>query len=205
MNYGMRFVTLYRRQGSRPSPWKRNTKKAKWLSGEALQIAVKRREVKSKGRKERFKHLNAEFQRIARRDKKAFLSDQCKEREENNRMGKTRDLFKKIRSTKGTFHAKMGSIKDRDGMDLTEVEDIKKRWQEYTEELYKKDLHDPENHNGVITDLEPDILESEAKWALESITMNKASGDDGIPGELFQILKDDAVTVKVLHSICQKI
>jgi len=201
MNYGLRFVTLYRRQGSRPSPWKRNAKK--WVSGEALQIAVKRREVKSKGEKERYKHLNEEFQRIARRDKKAFLSNQCKEIEENNRMGKTRDLFKKIRDIKGTFHAKMGSIKDRNGMALTESENIKKRWQEYTEELYKKDLHDPDNHDGVITDLKPDILEYEVKWALESITMNKASGGDGIPVELFQILKDDAV--KVLHSICQQI
>ena len=173
MNDGRRFVTLYRRQGLRPSPWKRNAKKAKWLSGEALQIAVKRREVKSKGEKERYKHLNAEFQRIARGDKKAFLSDQCKEIEEKNRMGKTRDLFKKIRDTKGTFHAKMGSIKDRNSMDLTEAEDIK-RWQEYTE-LTKKDLHDPDNHDGVITDLEPDILECEVKWALESITTNKAS------------------------------
>ena len=131
--------------------------KAKWLSGEALQIAVKRREVKSK--EERYKHLNAEFQRIARRDKKAFLSDQCKEIEENNRMGKTRDLFKKIRDTKGTFHAKMGSIKDRNGMDLTEAEDIKQRWQEHTEKLYKKDLHNPDNDDGLITYLEPDILE----------------------------------------------
>ena len=123
-------------------PMEKKCKKAEWLSGEALQIAVKRREAKSKGEKERYKHLNAEFPRIARRDKKAFLSDQCKEIEENNRMGKTRDLFKKIRDTKGTFHAKMGSIKDRNGMDLTEAEDIKKRWQEYTEELYRKDLHD---------------------------------------------------------------
>ena len=140
--------------------------KAKWLSGEALQIAVKRRDVKSKGEKERYTHLNAEFQRIARRDlKKAFLSYECKEIE-NNRVGKTRDLFKKIRDTKGTFHAKMGSIKDRNGMDLTETEDIKKRWQKYTEELYKKDFHDPVNHDGVITDLEPDILECEVKWAL---------------------------------------
>ena len=122
--------------------------------------------------------------RIARRDKKAFFSDQCKEIEENNRMGKIRDLFKK---TKGTFHAKMGSIKDRDGMDLTEAEDIKKRWQEYTEELYKKDLHDPDHHDGVITHLEPDILECEVKWALGGITTNKASGGDGIPVELFQI------------------
>ena len=163
---------------------------------------MKRTEVKSKGEKERCKHLNAEFQRIVRRDKKAFLSDQCREIEEKNRMGKTRGLFKKIRDNKRTFHAKMGSIKDRNGMDLTEVEDIKKRWQEYTEELYKKDLHNPDNHDGVITHLEPDILEYEVKWALESMAMNKASGGDGIPVELFQILKDDAV--KVLHSICQQ-
>ena len=174
-------------------------RKPKWLSGEVLKIAVKRREAKSKGEKVRYKTLNAEFQRIARRDKKAFLSDQCKEIEENNRMGKTRDLFNKIRDTKGTFHAKMGSIKDRNGLDLTEAEDIKKRWQEYTEP-YKKDLHDPDNHDGVITHLEPDILECEVQWVLESITTNKASGGDGIPVELFQILKDDAV--KVLHSIC---
>ena len=128
--------------------------------------------------------MNAEFQRIARRDKKAFLSDQCKEIEENNRMGKTRDLFKKIRDVKGTFHAKMGIIKDRNGMDLTKAEDIKMRWQEYTEELYKKDLRDPDNHDGVITHLEPDILECEIKWALGSIIMKKASGDDGILVEL---------------------
>ena len=155
MNYGWRYMALYRRQESRPSTRKRNAKKAKWLSEEALQIAVKRREAKSKGEKERYKHLNAEFQRIARRNKKDFLSDQCKEIEEKNRMGKTRDLFKQIRDTKGTFHAKMGSIKDRNDMDLTEAEDIKKRWQEYTEELYKKDLHNPDNHDGVITHLEP--------------------------------------------------
>ena len=130
---------------------------------------MNRREVKSKGEKERYKHLNAEFQRIARRDKKAFFSDQCKEIQENNRMEKTRDFFKKIRDAKGTFHAKMGSIKDRNGMNLTEAEDIEKRWQEYTEELYKKDLHDPDNHNGVITNLAPDILESEVKWALASL------------------------------------
>ena len=140
---------------------------------EALQIAEKGRETKGKGEKERYTHLNAQFQRIARRDKKAFLTDQCKEIEENNRMGETRDLFKKITGTKGTFHAKMGSLKDRNGMDLTEGEDIKKRWQEYTEELYKKDLHDPDSHDGVITHLEPDILECEVKWALESITTNK--------------------------------
>ena len=147
--------------------------------------------------------MNAEFQRKARRDKKAFFRDPCKEIEENNRMGKTRDLLKKIRDTKGTFHTKMGTIKDRNGMDLTEAEDLKKRWQKYTEELYKKDLYDPDNHDGVITDLEPDILECEVKWAFGSIIMNKASGGDGIPVELFQILKDfDAV--KMLHSCGSK-
>ena len=129
---------MYRKQGSRPSPRKRSSKRQKWLSEKALQIAEKRREVKGKGEKERYTHLNTEFQRIARRDKRAFLSDQCKEIEENNRMGKTRDIFKKIRDAKGTFHAKMGSIKDRNCMDLIEAEDIKKRWQDYTEELYKK-------------------------------------------------------------------
>ena len=147
--------------------------------------------------------MNAEFQRIAKRDKKGFLGDQCKEIEESNRTGKTRHLFKKIRDTKGTFHVKMGSIKDRNCMDLTEEEDIRKRWQEYIEELYKKDLHDPDDHDGVITHQEPDFLECEVKWALGSITMNKASGGTGIPVELFQILKDDAV--KVLPSICQHI
>ena len=148
-------------------------------------------------------HLKSEFQIRARREKKAFLSDQCKEIVENNKMGKTRDLFKKIRETKGTFNAKMGSIKDKNDMDLTEAEDIKKRCQEHTEELYKKVIHDPDNYNGMITHLEPDILECRVKWALESITMNKASGGDGIPAELFQILEDDSV--KVLHSICQQI
>ena len=147
--------------------------------------------------------MNAEFQRIATGDKKAFLSDQCKEIEENNRIGKTSDLFKKMRDNKGTFHAKMGSIKDRNGVDLTETEDIKKRWQEYTEELYKKHLHDPNNHDGMITHLEPDILECKVKWALGSTTTNKASRCDRIPAELFKIQKDDAV--KVLHSICQQI
>jgi len=157
--------------------------------------------VKSIGEKERYKHLNEEFQRIAKREKKAFLSDQCKEIEENNRMGKTRDLFKTIRDTKGTFHAKMGLIKDRNGMDLTEEEDIKKRWPEYTE-VYKKDLHDPNNHDGVITHLEPDILECDVKLALGNITTNKAGGGDGTPVELFQILKDDAV--KVHHQYASK-
>ena len=139
-----------------------------------------------------------------KKKKKAFLSDQCKEIEENNRIGKTRELFKKIRDNKGTFHAKMGPIKDRNllGMDLTEAEDIKKRWQEYTEELSKKDLHDPDNHNGVINHLDPDILWCKVKWTSVNITMNKASGGDGIPVELFQILKDGAV--KVLHSIYQQ-
>ena len=181
--------------GIKTIPKKKKCKEAKWLSEEGLQRAVKRRETKSKGEKERYIHLNAEFQRIARRDKIAFLSDQCKEIEENNRMGKTRDLFKKISDTKGIFHAKMGSIRDRNGMDLTEAEDMKNRWQEYLEELYKKDLHTPDNHDGMITHLEPDILECEVKWTLGSLTMNKASGSDGISAELFQILKYDAVKV----------
>ena len=198
----MGICMLFHTAGIKTIPRKKKCKKAKWLSEEALQIAVKRREVKIKGEKERYTHFNADFQRIARRDKKAFLSNQCKEIEENNRTGKTSDLFKKIRDTKGTFHAKMGSVEDRNVMDLTEAEDIKKRWQEYTE-LYKKDLHDPVNHDGVITLLEPDILECEVKWALGGITTNKASGGDGIPFELFQFLKDDAV--KVLHSVCQQI
>ena len=146
--------------------------------------------------------MNAEFKRIARRDKKAFFSDQCKEIEENNRMGKTRGLFKKNRDTKGISHTKMSSIKDRNGMHLTDAEDIKKRWQEYTKELNKKELHRPDNHNGMITDLKLDILECEVKWVLGSIIMNKANGGDGISVELFQILKDDAV--KVLHSYANK-
>ena len=193
---------MYRRQGSRPSPRKRNAKKAKWVSEKSLQIAVKTREAKSKGEKERYTHLKAELQRTSRRDKKAFLSDQCKELEENNRMGKTRDLLKKIRDIKGIFLAKMGTIKDTDSMDLTKTEDIKKRWQKYTE-LYKKDLHDPDTHDGVIAHLEPDILEREVKWASGSITTNKTSEGDGIPVEQFQILKDAAV--KVLLSICQQV
>ena len=145
--------------GIKTIPMEKKCKKAKWLSEEGLQISAKRKEVKSKGEKEKYTHLNAEFQRIARRDKKAFLSDQCKEIEEKkNKMGKTRVLFKKIRDTKGTFHVKMDSIKDRNGMDLTEAEGIKKRWQEYTEELYKKELHDQDNHDDVVTLLKPDIL-----------------------------------------------
>ena len=164
-----------------------------------MKRSSKRREVKGKGEKERYTHLNAELQRITRSDKKGFISDQYKEIEENNRIEKTRDLVKKIRDIKATFHAKIGTIKDTNGMDLTEAEDIKKRCQEYTEEPYKKDLQDPDNHDGVITHLEPDILECEVKWALRSLTMNKASGGDGISVELFQLLKDDAV--KLLHSI----
>ena len=166
-------------------PKKNKCKRAKFVRPkEALQIAEKRRDAKGKGKKKRKTNLNAEFQRIARRDKKALFSEQCKEIEENNVMGKTRDLFKKIRDTKGTFHAKMGTMKDTYGMDLKEAKDIKKRWQEYTEELYKKDLHDPDNHDGVITHLEPDILECKVKWVLGSIIMNKASGCDGILAEL---------------------
>ena len=192
----MEVCDIVQETGSKTIPMEKKCKKAKWLSEEALHTAVKRREAESKGEKERYTHLNAEFQRTARRDKKVILSDQCKEIEENNRIGKTRDLFEKIRDTQGTFQAKMGSTKDRNGMDITEAEDIKKRWQEHIE-LYKKDLHDPDNHDGVITHLEPDILECEVKWAWGSITTNKASGGDGIPAELFQILKDDAVKVLV--------
>ena len=184
-------------------PEKKKCNKAKWLSEEALQIAEKRREVKGKGEGERYTHLSSDFQRIARRDKKGFLSDQCKEIEENNRMGKNRDLFKKIRDTKGTFHAKMGIVKDRNCKDVTEAEDIKKRWQEYTEELYRKVLNDLDNHDGMVTDLEPDTLECEVKWALGSIATNKGRVSDGIPAELFQILQVDIV--KVLHSTCQHI
>ena len=154
-------------------PKKKKYKKAKWLSEEALQIGEERREAKGKRERERYTQLNAEFQRIAGRDKKAFLSEQCSDREESKRVGKTRDPFKKIGDSQGTFHAKMGSIKDRNGLDLTEGEDIKKRWQEYTEELYKKDLHDPHNHDGVITHLEPDILECKVKWALGSTLRTK--------------------------------
>ena len=158
--------------------------------------------MKGKGEKKGHTHLSAEFQKLARRGKKTFLGEQCKDIEENNRMGNTSDLFKKIRDTEGTFHATMGIIKDRNCMDLKEAEDIK-RWQDYTEELYKKDLHGPDNHDGMITHLESDILECEVKWPLGSIAMNKASGGDGISTELFKILKDNAV--KVLHSICQQI
>ena len=161
--------------------------------------------MKSKGEKERYTHLNAEFQRIARRDKKAFLSDQCKEIEENNRIGKTRDLFKKIRDTKGTFHAKMGTKKTTEMVWTQKQQKILRRGGKNAQKkIYtKKDLHDPDNHEGMIIHLETDILECKVKWALGSIITNKASDSDGIPVELFQILKDDAV--KVLHSICQQI
>ena len=168
MNYGLRFVTLYRRQGSRPSPWKRNAKKQNDVWGGLTNSCEKKRREKQRKKGKVFPS-ECRVPKIARRDKKAFLSNQCKEIKENNRMGKTRDLSKKIRDTKGTFHSKMGLIKDRNGLDLTEAEDIKKRWQEYTE-LYKKDLPDQDNHDGVITHLEPDILEYEVKWALESVT-----------------------------------
>ena len=184
---------------TKTNPKKKKCKKAK-LSEEVLQIAEKRREAKGKGDGERYNQLSTEFQRIARKDRKAFLSEQCRKVEENKRMGKTRDLFKKTRDTKGTFHAKMGSIKDRNSKDLTEAENIKKRCQEFREELYKKDLNDPDNHDGIVTNLEPGTLVCEVNRALGSITTNKASGDDGLPAEIVPILKDDAV--KVLHSIC---
>ena len=170
------------------------------LSEKTLQTPEKRREVKGKEEMERYTQVNAEFQRVARREKKDFLSEQCKEIEENNRMGRTRDLFKKTRDTKGAMQG--WHNKDRNGKDLTEEEEIKKRGQEYTE-LYKKDLNYPDRHDGVVTHLEPDILECEVKWALGSITMNKASRGDEISAEVFQVLKDDAV--KVLHSLNQQI
>ena len=176
--------------------------KSKMVVWGGLTNSCEKKRSEKQRRKGKIYPFECRVPRIARTDKKAFLRDQCKEIEENNRMGKTRDLFKKVRDTKGSFHAKMVTVKDRNGMDLTEAEDIKKRWQEYTEELYKKDLHNPDNHNGVITDLKPDILECEVKWALGSITTNKTSGGDGIQVELFQILKD---AVKVLYSICQQI
>ena len=182
-------------------PKKKKCKKAKWLSEESFQIAEERGEVKGKRKWKRYTQLNAELQRRARRDKKAFLNQQCRETEENNRMGKTRDLFKKIRDTKRPFHARLGMIKDRNNKDLTQAEEIKKRWQEYTKELYKKGLNDLDNHNGVVT--HHYILQWKVKWALGSITTNKASGGDGILVKLFKILTDDAV--KVLHSIHQQI
>ena len=192
---------MYRRPGSKPIARKRNTKRQNGCLRRVTNSQEKR--SKSTRRKESYIPLNAELQRIARRDRTGFLSDQSKETEENNRMGKTRELFKKIRDTKGTFHAKTVTIKDGNGMDLTEAKDIKKWWQEYTEELYTKDLIDPDNRDGVITYLEPDILECNVKWGLGRITNNKASGGDGIPAEPCQILKEDPV--KVLHSICQQI
>ena len=197
----MEVCDIVREAGIKAISKKKKCKKAKWLSEEALQIDEKKEKLKSK---EKRKDIPSEcrVQRTVRRDKKTFLSDQCKEIEENNRMGKTTDLFKKFRNTKGTFHAKLGSIKDRNDTDLRAAEDTKKKWQEYTE-LYKTDFLDPGKHNGMITHLDPDILECEVKWALGIIIMNKGSGCDGIPVELFQILKDDAV--KVLHSICQQI
>ena len=187
--------------GSDQNHPKEKYKKAKWLSEEVLQTTQKGREAKSKGEREKYIQMNAEFQRPARRDKKAFLSEYCKEIEENNRMGKTRNFLKKIGDTKGLFHAKMGTIKNRNGKDLTEAEEITKKQQEYTEELYRKGLNDSDKHDGVVTHLESDILECKVKWALGSITTNKAIGGDGVPAKVFQILKYDAV--KMLHTICQ--
>ena len=198
----MEFHDTVQETGIKTISKKKKCNKEKWLSEEALQIAEKRREAKGEGERKRYTYLNAEFQRMSRRDKKALLTEPCKEIEENNRMGKT-IVFKKIRGTKETFHAKMGTIKDRNAMDPTEAENVNKRWQEYTEELYKKNLHDQVNHDGVNTHLEPDIMESKVKWVLGSITTNKARGGDGIPVELFQILKDNAV--KVLYSITHQI
>ena len=169
--------------------------KAKWLSEEALQIAEEKREAKSKGEREGYTQLNAEFQKITKRGKKAFFNEQCKVIEENNRRGKTRDISKKIGNIKRAFHPKMGTIKDRNSKELKEAEEIKKRWKKYTEELYKKDFNDPDNHNGVVIHPEPDILECEVKWALESTAINKDSGCNGIPVELFKTLKDDAIKV----------
>ena len=173
------------------------------MSEEALQIAEEVRETKGKGKREIYTQLNLKLQRIARRDKKAFLNEQCKETEEINKMGKTRDLFKKIGGIKGRFHVRMGMIKDRNIKDITEADEIKGKWQECMEELYKKGFNDLDNHEVVVTCLEPDILEYEVKWALGSITMNKGSGSDKIPAEIFKILKDDAI--KVMISICQQI
>ncbi|KAF7245610.1 Craniofacial development protein 2 [Varanus komodoensis] len=199
----MQVRNIVQEVASKTIPKKKKCKKANWLFEEALQIAEERREAKGRGERERYTQLNAEFQRIARRDKNAFLNEQCAEIEENNRIGRTRDLFRKIGDMKGTFRAKMGMIKDQNGRDLPEAEEIKKKWQDYTEELYKKELNVPDNHDGVVTDLKPDILECEVKWALGSLSNNKASGGDRIPAELFKIPKDNAV--KVLHSVCQQI
>ena len=194
-------MTLYGRQWSRPSTAKRKAKRQTGCLRRSYKQLRNEEKLKAKDKRKNIP-IWMQSSKEQQGEIRVFLSDQCKEIEEINRMGKTRDLFKKIRDTKGTFHAKMCSIKDRNGMDLTEAEYIK-RWQENPEELYKKDLYDPDNHDGVITHLESDILECEVKWALGSITMNKANGGDGIPVEPFQILKDDAV--RVLHSICQQI
>ena len=183
---------MYRGQYKNPSSQKKKNKKAKLLSEEALQTAEKSREEKSKGERERYNHLNEEFQRIPRKDKNAFFKEQCKEIEENNRRGKTRDVFKKIGNVKTTFHPKMGTTKDRKSKDLIEVDEIKKRCSEYTQELYKKDLNDPDNHDGVVTHPGPNILDCGVKWVLASTAANKASEGDGISAELFKILKDDA-------------
>uniref|UniRef100_A0A803TCU4 ribonuclease H n=1 Tax=Anolis carolinensis TaxID=28377 RepID=A0A803TCU4_ANOCA len=184
-------------------PKKKKTKKAKWLSAETLEVAQERRKAKGNSDKGRYAQLNAQFQRLARRDKELFLNKQCMEVEEDNRIGRTRDLFQKIRNIGGKFQAKMGMIKNKDGKDLTEAEEIKKRWREYTEDLYKRDKNIEDSFDGVMNELEPDILRSKVEWALRSTANNKAAGDDGIPAELLKILKDDAV--KVTHAICQQI
>ncbi|XP_062826436.1 uncharacterized protein LOC134296169 [Anolis carolinensis] len=184
-------------------PKKKKTKKAKWLSAETLEEAQERRKAKGNGDRGRYAQLNAQFQRLARRDKELFLNKQCMEVEEDNRIGRKRDLFQKIRNMGGKFQAKMGMIKNKDGKDLTEAEEIKKRWREYTEDLYRKDNNIEDSFDGVVSELEPDILRSEVEWALKSTANNKAAGDNGIPAELFKILKDDAV--KVMHAICQQI
>ena len=181
----MEFHDIVQETGIKTISKKKKCNKEKWLSEEALQIAEKRREAKGEGERKRYTYLNAEFQRISRRDKKALLTEPCKEIEENNRMGKT-IVFKKIRGTKETFHEKMGTIKDRNAMDPTEAENVNKRWQEYTEELFKKGHKDPDNHDGMVTYPKPDILDCEVKWALGSITMNKASGGDGIQHSYFK-------------------
>ena len=184
-------------------PKKKKSKKAKWLYEEALQIVEERRETKSKGERERYSQLNTEFKRTARRDKKAFFNEQSIKLAENNRRGKTRDLFRKTGNIKEIFHPKIGTIKDRNSRDLVDAEEIKKRRKEYMEELYKKDLNELDYYDAVVSHPEPDILECEAKWTLGKTAANKASGCDGIPVELFKTLKDDAI--KVLHSICQQI
>ena len=194
---------IVQKTGIKSIPKKKKCKKAKWLSEEALQITKERREAISKGERERYIQLNADFQRTAWSNKKAFFNEQCIKLEENNRTGKTRDLFRKIGNIQETFLPKMGTLKHRNGRDLVDTDEIEKKWKEHTVELYKKDLNEPDYYDDVISHPEPDILESKVKWALGSSAVNKASGCDRSPVELFKTLKDDAI--KVLHSICQQI